>query len=582
EVRNDSPFPQKIDTTLTALGEERPAARPLTIPPGGRETLAWPVTATAAGQAVSWFNAAIPAFDLVASGSTTVLPAGRESGQAWTGEADRAGALEFAIPAGADRLSAAFTLQVALSPAEAAMASLEASDTSVVAAGSGLLAATRLPGIDRKVVAAYSRRLSDTQAADGAWAWWPGLPPDAAVTAFVMRSLAAAKESGFAVPEATWRRGLDRVLAPARIPGPDPAVLADAVWACGRDVPPRVLEAAWAERGRLGIAAQARLADGLARLGDGRALSVLAGLDLASREEAGLMHWEDAAEDTVARDWDRSAVEATAWVLEARLTAGSTDDDALRVARWLLRMRRGNGWASPRAGAVAALALLHPALRVPRSGPLALTFNNRPVSLTPARGAHWLIQDGLWPGRYLLTLSQPASGAAFTATLKFYEPAVPAAPRESPAIAIDRRYYAMAVSRLARAGGKPLSELLMPQALDRERPISATVPNDRLLVSRVTVKARQGLRFVRVSDAVPGGAVAMWAARRDDHRAWTSPDGAEVRFDVPEMRPGTYDFVHAMRPRVAGTYLSPGPIAAAVHAPDIRARGAAVRLDLSR
>jgi hypothetical protein len=599
EFRNDSPFKQRIDTTIgfgpavigIPAGAQGARHASFSLERGRTATVEVAASATEPGRALLLLSTR-GSLQLAATASTDVLPAGREAGQAWAGEVDRAGAIAFSIPPAARPETVAFSLQVARSPRDAAVASLGPADGSIVSTAGGLLAASRLPRLGPDVVKVYVRRLSATRTAGGTWAWWPGLPPDPAVTPFVVRALAAARESGHAVPDPVWQEGVAAVLAAARGAGADPAALADAVWATGRAVPREVLDAALAERTRLGTAALARLADGLARLGDSRVLQVLAELDLAAKEEGGLVHWEDAPAESVARDWDRSAIEATAWALDAQLTAGSADgsagtsvdDAAPRAARWLLRMRRGDDWGSARAGAVAARALLHPGLRFAPSGPIATTLDNAPVGLTPAQGALRLSLSGhqLKPGRHLLTLSQPASGAVFAATLKYHETGMPPGAKEHAALSIDRRYYALPVSRLARAGGKPLSELVAPGALDRQRPISAAVARDRLLIARVTVKARQTLRFVRVSDAVPGGAVPIASSRGGDHHVWTSPDGAEVRFDVPEMRPGTYEFVHAMRPRAAGTYLSPGPIAAAVHAPDIRARGAAVRLDLSR
>ncbi|MBM3270094.1 MAG: hypothetical protein FJZ01_20870, partial [Candidatus Sericytochromatia bacterium] len=250
--------------------------------------------------------------------------------------------------------------------------------------------------------------------------------------------------------------------------------------------------------------------------------------------------------------------------------------------------RRGHQWGGPRASAAAIAALATvgaTASAAPRA--VRVVLDGRPMDRQAGSAGAWPFSSAfdssaLPPGRHDLLLSVTGGGAEpsiFHATLRYHLPPDPSAKEVvHKALEIQRRYRAVPHARLARAGGRSLLAYLAPKEADRLSAADRRLSRSAMAIVRLTVTARQALRFVRITDPLPAGAAAVRVPGRSAWHQAESPDA--VILDVPDLPPGRHEFAYALRPRVEGTFNVPPPTVEAVQQPDIRARGTAAVVDI--
>jgi len=206
--------------------------------------------------------------------------------------------------------------------------------------------------------------LRSRQGSDGGWGWWSESPSNPYLTAYVLYSLAVARDAGVEVSEQMIDTAVNYLLA-GIVPHSmlkDPSAMnrqafilyALAVADEGDLATARQMAS---ERGELNLWARALLAQTLGLLSPGDELipPLLSDLEATSVRSATGAHWED---ETIDR-WNMgSSVRTTAHVLQTLIALDGDNTLIPGAVRWLVAARERDGaWSSTHETAWAILAL---------------------------------------------------------------------------------------------------------------------------------------------------------------------------------------------------------------------------------
>lgn len=206
--------------------------------------------------------------------------------------------------------------------------------------------------------------LRSRQGDDGGWGWWSESPSSSYLTAYVLYSLAVARDAGVEVSEQMIDFAVNYLLAGIVSPTmlKDPAVknrqafVLYALAAAGEGDLTTARQMA-AERGELNLWARALLAQTLELLapGDDHIPPLLSDLEAAAVRSATGAQWED---ETIDR-WNMgSSIRTTAHVLQTLIALDEDNPLIPGAVRWLVATREPDGaWSSTHETAWAILAL---------------------------------------------------------------------------------------------------------------------------------------------------------------------------------------------------------------------------------
>ena len=427
--------------------------------------------------------------------------------------------------------------------------------------------------------------LADELTADGGLGWFPQMPSDPALSAFLAETgLRLPASSGLLVGRHGTDGGPPSPTPPGAVDRPErgrlvaylerwlrrqreasdtvahAALVVDEVlrrrlYAPAREegaISAAAVELLWAGRGRLTDEGRARLVLLLARRRDERAAVAWRNL-LAHRVESGQgLSW----------GWDHDPVTATALGLDAALAMEQGGPTAAKAATWLLTNRRGSRWHHlvATARAVAALADYSALQRETASeARLELLLNGRPLrtwQVSRAQALRWtgqveLAEGELAPGSNTLTLARAGQGQAW--------------------LAGDLRW--ITDDEPIRAAGERLTLARTYHLVDGERRTPCapgqSVPSGALVEVQLRLKAQVPLDCVALTDPTPAGCRAvdeasgtfyadLWCYRQVRERATELfihhlPQGTNtLRYRLRAEAPGRY---HALPAQVHATLL---------------------------
>jgi uncharacterized protein YfaS (alpha-2-macroglobulin family) len=392
-VHNNTAETLEVEVRLEAEGVdiEGPSRHTVTLEPGGRERVEWPVEV----EDVEWVD-----LTFYASGGgytdavkppaglppDQLLPVYRYSTPEVVGTAGQLDTKEsvleaIIIPPSVDRSQGDLTVRVEPSLAAGMVGGLdylehypyECTEQVVSRFLPNVLTYRALvqlgledPELEanlRQQVAIALQRLYARQHYDGGWGWWVNDESNTLVSAYVVFGLVKAQEAGFAVDEAVLERGVyyltHRVTSPSRLRDTwraDRAAFVLYALAEAGEARDSQLSALYEVRARLSHHGRAYLALALGRLDeeDTRVDTLLSDLNSAAIVSATGAHWQEAESDR----WN--------WNTDTRTTALALDvlarldpDNALapNVVRWLMRARTADHWETTQETAWALIAL---------------------------------------------------------------------------------------------------------------------------------------------------------------------------------------------------------------------------------
>jgi hypothetical protein len=389
-VHNQTSAAQTLTVTLaltqTLTGADRavldlPAAptQTLTVSPGGRGTLHWPLTAAEAGTArlLFWATAEGEARDAVEQ-TLTVNPLTMPDVLAVTGHLTRAVTATLTLSESV-HAEGPFRLELSSSLAAPMLDGLgyltgfpygcveqtmsKALPNAVVGRAVDQLNLQR-PDLEKSLEIKINdglQRLYNYQHGDGGWGWWYDDETQAYQTAWVVFGLATTAQAGYEVDPDVLAQGvtwLDRHLAEM-----EPRLQAYALYAMASAGQPDVAasralsQTAGAEISPYGVAALT--------LSFHEAGETAAAQDLAARlvEQAQVLHghtyWDEVPGEATYRDYKlmTSDVRSTALALNALVKVAPEHPLVPGAVRWLMSRRTAHGWRHTNETAHAVLAL---------------------------------------------------------------------------------------------------------------------------------------------------------------------------------------------------------------------------------
>lgn len=446
------------------------------------------------------------------------------------------------------------------------------------------------------------QRITRMQNADGGWGWFSQDESEIELTAYVLYGLAETRRAGFALDarvaaraaEFLKTRGRDldidevRPSEVLRRAGPDR--LASAVWALQewQGAPAGLKDKLFGYRNQLStyglsLAALA-LADDPARGG-----ALWTELKRRAKRSGTQVWWASDAESYTWYDLD---TEATAYALRAALRLAPTAPEIPGAIRWLLAARQGERWSSTKDTGAIVIALAEATSRfaltgIPEFGTIAVDKAALPpVSFEgSARWTGVLASVGsasLEPGRHTVAVGSQGPGElpyAGVLSYVFGQEDIPA--KASEALAVKREYFLMDPEAFAASqqAGRAAGRSLDPKVVDKLPRIQGGVKSqDRVLV-RLTVSARDQLRYVILEDPLPAGAEILDEKNGGWWSSQTIRDDKMVFFQ-DRLATGSTSFYYVMRPQIPGRFHVLPTVIAGMYAPGVRARGAETRLEI--
>jgi len=208
----------------------------------------------------------------------------------------------------------------------------------------------KLPDVVNRSMA----RLRNLQHSDGTWGWWENDAGDPGMTALVLEGLWESQRAGYAPPQQMLSRARSGAAEMLKKAVGEPEHLAHLGYALSL-WDPSAWNAEFVKRYAVpttnaeALAWQALASNALSAKFPEFAALATASIDrlkqIASRDSAS-MHWTE-----------HYGVETTATVLKAISRHNPNDPDLVRIARYLMREKRADGWFSTRDTACALLAL---------------------------------------------------------------------------------------------------------------------------------------------------------------------------------------------------------------------------------
>jgi uncharacterized protein YfaS (alpha-2-macroglobulin family) len=214
----------------------------------------------------------------------------------------------------------------------------------------------------REQVAIGLQRLYARQHYDGGWGWWVDDESNTLTTAYVVFGMVKAQEAGFAVDQDVVEQGVDflsgRLRAPSGLEGPAANRQAFVLYV--------LAEAGEADESRLSVLYEVRgqlahygraylaLAFGLLDGDDPRIRTLLSDLNGAAIVSATGAHWQEA--EAEAWNWNTDT-RTTAVVLDALARLDPDGALAANAVRWLMHARTADHWETTQETAWALIAL---------------------------------------------------------------------------------------------------------------------------------------------------------------------------------------------------------------------------------
>ncbi len=451
------------------------------------------------------------------------------------------------------------------------------------------------------------QRLYAKQHGDGGWGWWSADQSSPSITAYVVFSLAKAKQAGFTVDADVLARGVgyltENLAAPADLQPwqlNQQAFMVYALAEAGRPEPNRA-GALYEAREGLSTYGKAYLALALSLINDGAApkrietlLSDIGGRAITS---ATATHWEEGWTDT----WNmNSDTRTTSIVLDALAKLAPKQPLAPNAVRWLMSARKADRWETTQENAWAIMALTD---WMTATGELAGNYDWQVALNGQSLGAGTVTPQNVQETTALradiaqlladqtngltITRSAPAGETGkgqlyYTAHLKTYLPVEKVAPLNR-GVSVSREY------RLADCG------------LTDSRQTCPTITGAKVgdvIAVKLTVVVPNDMVYFIVEDPLPAGIEALdtslktttktvegpqaeeVTAQTSPWPAWRwTPTHAELRDDKTvlfetHLAPGTYEFTYQARASLPGEYLTLPPTAYQMYFPEVWGRGA--------
>jgi len=446
------------------------------------------------------------------------------------------------------------------------------------------------------------QRIAKMQNADGGWGWFSHDESELELTAYVLYGLSETRRAGFAIDERVANRAaeflktqgkaldLDYVRPREVVRGAGPDRLASAVWAlqAWQGAPQALKDKLYAKRANLsnyGLALAAlALSDETAR---GRAL--WDELKRHATRSGTQVWWASKAE---AYSWYDLATETTAYALQAALRLEPNAPEVQGAIRWLLATRQGERWLSTKDTGAIVIAFAEATSHAAEAGiPTGadVSVDDQAVQTLSFEGAaRWtggmasVGAERLKAGRHTVTVrSQGVGELPFSGLLSyvFGQEDIPA--KASEQLALKREYFLMDPKTFAEsqkagtAGGRTID----PKVLDKLPRIQGSVKSqDRVLV-RLTVEAKDRLRYILLEDPLPAGAEVLDEANGGWWSSQTVRDEKMVFFQ-DQLATGSTTFYYVMRPQIPGRFHVLPAVIEGMYSPEVRARGAETRLEI--
>ncbi|MCE9626582.1 MAG: hypothetical protein K8R56_01550, partial [Candidatus Eisenbacteria bacterium] len=433
----------------------------------------------------------------------------------------------------------------------------------------------------------HIERLSALQGMNGTWGWWPGAEADPQMSALAAGALARAAAEGLQ-PEAAQsaidraRYGLLQQTSALR------SADAEAYWAMHLSWIAKVPDAQQ-RMGELrpaldavvtGVVAQApQLSNGglacaaiacarLGRTADAQALLARVWTATATGDGGRSLRGDDGDE------WLGSTVERTAWALEAAALIAPTDARGAELLAWLAAHRDGREWRSTRTTGAVVAALDAWLATHPEPASMAepkVTWNGSLLT-RDADGRMRVPVAVLQPGKNALAIESAGGAPTWWAWSAV-------APVPSPGPAPDRtrltvtREYLRAV-RTADRRGRPR---WLSTPLDPQQPLRV---GEGVLV-RLTLSAPKDLRWLAITDPVPGGFEIDAILPEGVERPWNVSgevrDG-EAAFFMDSLPQGSTVIEYLVRPEIAGRFSALPTSAFGMYDPTLGTRGGETKL----
>jgi hypothetical protein len=439
-----------------------------------------------------------------------------------------------------------------------------------------------------QVIAHAIDRLQELQHADGSWGWWENDAAHPFMTAYALYGLAEMKKSGYAVPNAMFRRGVASLETQLQRSDTDTlrfwgGAQRDSEWNTRAfmlfslaDADPQHVDRTLLEQTRqherdlnpyalavLGLAYH-ELRD------DATATQILAVLNARAKTAGAYTFWGG---ETWHYAWEDDPIETTAYALRLNAALNPKSDVTARAAAFLRSQQHGSWWYTTKDTAASVYAIaeaerpsaqeLHPDERVSVDvdGRVLKTLHVTSAILdvgdaqidVPAQ----LLHDGS-----TIHITRSGSGALYWAT--------------------DFTRYAPWSVHAVRDSSRPLFARLFPPRppLSIERRYSLEHRGDWHVGDEVhvdvTVHANEDVQYVAIEDPFPAGAEYAPAQGEAGSANWSGVQFFDDRavFFADRLYGGQVLHVsYALRVTSDGAYAAPPPTAYAMYGPPISATG---------
>jgi len=476
------------------------------------------------------------------------------------------------------------------------------------------LGRARVAGKDLDAVTkAGIARLFDMQHENGAWGWWKEGSDDPFMTAYVVWGFSIARDGGIPFDHARIDRAarwLDQHLV-QRAGENDRAWLLHALAAWDKTPSAnatRAFDEVYKNRERLTSYSRALLALTAHRYGNAERAQVLIRnledgviVDKAP-DQSVLLKGETTAETMQTAHWGKtgfwwrwyeSPVETTAFALQALVTIDPQNKLVEPAMNWLVRNRRGTRWSNTRDTAIALLALND---YLQRSGELAgdvsyeLSVNGKVIATKSVTAAEVLgaptrfsidpalLGDTMQEIRIRRTAGKSPLYFAAEARFVSLEEPVKAAGNE---LFVRREYFRLA----------PRPTLLTGVQYDRVPLLDrGTIASGERIEVVVTIETKNDYSYLLFEDLKPGGFEAvelqsgqpLYATAKDGRTAWVYQElrDRKVAMFVDHMPQGIWEIRYTLRAEVPGSFHALPLLGHAFYAPDVRANGDEVRIEV--
>jgi uncharacterized protein YfaS (alpha-2-macroglobulin family) len=442
-------------------------------------------------------------------------------------------------------------------------------------------------------------KLRNSQAASGAFPWWPGGPPSEYMTLYTMYGFAKAAEFGVDVPRDMVEHGWDYLarrfrdeyakrmaddkcspewltfLAYTATCYPDPSWMGAALTPAERAAILAFSFKHWRDQSPY---LKGLLALTLKRSGRPKDATLVwsSVMDSAKTERDLGTYW--APEDR-AWLWYEDTIETQAFALRTLMELDPHDERRHGLVQWLFLNKKLNQWQSTRATAEVLYALVwylkgEGALAVDetlevRTGDQATTFAFTPDRYTGKRNQVVVPGEKLDPRRDSdISVSKTGKGLAFaSATWNFSTEKLPEEDRGG-FFAVSRKYF----KREAAASGmvlKPLSE-------------GATLAQGDEVEVKLSVRAKHAAEYVHLRDPRAAGlepGIAVSGYKWDLGIGWyeeTRDSGTDFFFEW--LPAGQYTLKYRVRANMAGTFRVGPATIQSLYAPEFAAYSAGATL----